>query len=378
MKKITILALHLGYGGIEKTIVSVANMLSSNYEVEIISTYQIYEKPSFELNDKVHVTYLLPNEKPNKKEFMEALKTHKVRIALKEGRKAIRLLVLKKRRMIQAIKNCKSDVIISTREIHNLWLGKYGNKSSLKIGWEHNYHDNNQKRIKKIVRSIQKLDKFVLVSEELKDFYEKLAPSTCQCVYIPNSLSNWPKESSTLTNKKMISVGRLEPEKGFSDLIDVFYLFQKEEPDWTLDIIGDGFQRENIEKQIHDYHLEDKIVLHGMQNAEYVAKYLKDASIYVLPSFSESFGIVILEAYSYALPVVAFDSASGARALIQNGKTGFLISNRDKEEMKKSLLQLSHSKELRTKLGKNGKEEAKHYLEPNIKTKWIHLIEEGK
>ena len=42
----------------------------------------------------------------------------------------------------EAIKNCDSDIIISTRDIHNDWLGKYGKKDSLKIGWEHNYHNN--------------------------------------------------------------------------------------------------------------------------------------------------------------------------------------------------------------------------------------------
>ena len=38
-----------------------------------------------------------------------------------------------------------SDIIISTRDIHNLWLSKYGNDNCLKIGWEHNFHNNNQK-----------------------------------------------------------------------------------------------------------------------------------------------------------------------------------------------------------------------------------------
>ena len=69
MKKITILALHLGYGGIENAIATLANLLSKDYEVEIISTYKLYSEPVFKINDNVKITYLMENIKPNKKEL---------------------------------------------------------------------------------------------------------------------------------------------------------------------------------------------------------------------------------------------------------------------------------------------------------------------
>lgn len=378
MKKVTILALHLGIGGIEKALISVANMLSSDYEVEIISTYQVLPSPAFLLNANVKVKYLIPGGKPNKKEFLDAIQKHKFIRASKEGIKAMHLLFLKKIRMIEAIKICDSDIIISTRYIYNLWLGKYGIMNCLKIGWEHNYHNNDQKFINKIVSSVQKLDKFVLVSEELRDFYSKRVPSSCQCVYIPNTLSYWPKKMSTLDNKKMISVGRLEKEKGFSDLIDIFKLFYEKDQSWMLDIIGGGFEQDNLQEKIKMYHLESNITIHGERDESYVRKHLQEASIYVLPSFTESFGIVILEAYSYGLPVVAFDTASGARTLVKNNQTGFLIADRNKVAMRDSMLQLANMKELRTKMGINGREYAKNYLEKKVKQKWITLIEEGR
>ena len=55
--------------------------------------------------------------------------------------------------MIEAIKNCDSDVIISTRDIHNNWLSKYGRDKTLKIGWEHNHHHNNKRYINKAVKA---------------------------------------------------------------------------------------------------------------------------------------------------------------------------------------------------------------------------------
>ena len=66
MKKITILALHLGYGGVEKSIASVSNILVEKYDVEIISVYKLYDEPVFEIDKRVKITYLLAtNLSPN-------------------------------------------------------------------------------------------------------------------------------------------------------------------------------------------------------------------------------------------------------------------------------------------------------------------------
>ena len=121
---------------------------------------------------------------------------------------------MKKTYMINYIKNCDSDIIISTRDIHNSWLGTYGSKNCLKIGWEHNHHNNNNKYINKVVKSVKNLDYFVLVSKELNDFYQsKLINTKCKCVYIPNAIDNIPSEPSSLDEKNLISIGRLSKRK---------------------------------------------------------------------------------------------------------------------------------------------------------------------
>ena len=62
MKKITLIALHLGYGGIERCIVSLANALVKKYDVRIVSIYKLYDEPSFKINKKVKITYLLETD----------------------------------------------------------------------------------------------------------------------------------------------------------------------------------------------------------------------------------------------------------------------------------------------------------------------------
>ena len=148
MKKITILALHLGYGGIEKCISYLANSLCDQYNVEIISTYKLDDSPAFPLNEKVKVKYLLPGNITKKVEkykidirqcnfiklikdiFNDYIKQKKIKELFKDIKLSYKNVKDCKKEMINAIQNCDSDIIISTRDKHNKLLGKYG-KSKL-------------------------------------------------------------------------------------------------------------------------------------------------------------------------------------------------------------------------------------------------------
>lgn len=373
MKKITILALHLGYGGIERCISNLSNSLIDEYKIEIVSTYKLYDKPPFYFDKRIKIKYLM-NEGPNKKEIKESLRKLKIVTFIKELLKAKKILKLKKELMIDYIKKCKSDIIISTRDIHNLWLGKYGREKAIKIGWEHNHHQNNKKFINNLVESTKNLDYFVLVSKELKEFYEsKVTP---KCIYIPNSIMTIPDKLSKLDTNNIVSIGRLSPEKGYLDLIDVFKLVSENNPSAKLNIIGDGVEKDNIIKKINDYNLEDKVILHGYQNAEYIHKILLNSSIYVMTSLTEAFGLVIIEASSYGIPCVAFDSASGVKELIKDNWDGYLVENRDKVKMAKRIINLLNDKNRRLIMGDNAYKKSNNYLASTIKEDWIKLFEE--
>ena len=172
MKKISILALHLGYGGIEKALTMLANALAVTYEVEIASIYQLEEEPAFSLDKRVKVVYLNPGVKPNRDEFASAVHRKNPISILKEGLRACKVLRLRKTSMVKYIKQCDADIVIATRDILDRWLGKYGNSQMFKIGWEHNHHHGNMKYANKIVNANQKLDTLVLVSLYLTELYK--------------------------------------------------------------------------------------------------------------------------------------------------------------------------------------------------------------
>ena len=98
-----------------------------------------------------------------------------------------------------------------------------------------------------------------VTKEELYDYYKDMVNP--KCVLIPNPVIIDSKITSKLNNKNIISVGRLSPEKGFEDLIDVMKIISKKDKDITLTICGDGYLRSKVEEKIKDLKLEKKVKL---------------------------------------------------------------------------------------------------------------------
>ena len=350
-KKIAILSLHLGYGGVEKAIVSLANSLAKTqkYDIEIVSIYKLYEKPAFDINEEVKVTYLLPSRlNPNRKEWKEALHNLKLIQLGKESLKSLNILYKRRKNMVNYIKNTKADVIISTRVFLNELLSEYGRDDTLKIGWEHNHYHDDMKYATDVIRSAKNLDYFVLVSNGLQKFYHKKMRSyKCKCVYIPNAIESIPKTKSPLTSEHLISVGRLSKEKGYLDLLKIYLDLKNKKCRWHLDIVGDGSERKKLEDFIKNNNLENDVTLHGFKNSKEIEKLMQKSSIYVMTSYTESFGIVLLEAMSNGLPCIAFDSAEGAKEVITSGRDGYLIKHRNFKAMEKKILDLTKDIETR-------------------------------
>lgn len=378
MKNISILSLHLGYGGIEKSIVNLANILCCKYNVEIAVCYNLYGKSVFDLDKRVKVKYLNKDLKPNQQAFKQALKDKKYIKFIKEGIYGLKGLNMRRKSMVNYIKSCRSDVIISTRDIFNFWLSDYGREGVLKIGWEHNHFHENYKYATSIVNSAKRLDYLVLVSSELQKFYaKKLINSNCTCLYIPNSIDKIPKKSALLKNKNLISVGRLSSEKGYLDLLKIYKRLVKDYPDWKLNIVGDGNERDVLESYIRKNKLEENVVLHGFRGKDYIDDLLHNSSIYVMTSYTESFGIVLIEAMSHGVPCIAFDSAEGAREIINSGENGYLIKNRNFYAMIMKIEALIEKEEERIRIGKLARKSVKKYTSDIVKNEWITLIEKS-
>ena len=158
-------------------------------------------------------------------------------------------------------------------------------------------------------------------------------------------------------------------------MLKIYNQLEKKYPDWTLDIIGDGNQREVLEKYINNHQLNNKVILHGFQNKDYIDEKLHESSIYLMTSYTESFGIVLIEAMSHGIPCIAFSSAEGAREIIKSGKNGYLIKNRNFNAIIKKISDLIENEEERKRIGISARQSVKKYTGNIVKKEWIQLLE---
>lgn len=373
--KITIFALHLGTGGVEKYIASLCKMLEDNYEIEIISTYKKTEIPAFKISDKVKITYLI-NDYPHVFEFRRALYDGKIIQIIKWAVHLVRILFLKYYKNFVSICFVKSKYIITTRVFHNKLVSDNKNRDCIAIATEHNYHNNNVKYVNKVVNSVENMNYFVLVSPSLKEYYQdKLKSTKCECVFIPNVIDDVPKYvEHKKIHHKLVAVGRLAPEKGFSDLIDIVDIVKKDIKNIKLDIYGDGELRDELEEKIKRLGLEKNVKLCGFMDYDKLLKEMYNYDLYVMSSFTESFGLVLIEAMSRSLPCMAFSDADGAKYLLSND-VGILIDDRDKETYAKEIIRMLKDVKIVNKYAKKGYEKSKEYLLDNVKDDWVALLE---
>lgn len=369
--KITILALHLGTGGVEKYLSSLCKMLENNYEVEIISTYKLNEKPAFDFSNKIKITYLI-NEGPYREELKKSIKKLNVINIFKYLFKNIKILLLKYIRNIESIKKIDSKYVITTRVFHNKFVNKYlKDNKYVKIATEHNYPTDKYK--KNLINSINNYNYLVVVSKELENIYSKENLNKCKCIYIPNVIDSIPSVKSNKEENSIISIGRLSKEKGYSDLIDVINILKNRNESIKLYLIGDGAEKDSLQNKINELNLNKNIKLLGFLDFKKCSEYLSKSKVYVMSSYTESFGLVLIEAMSHKLPCIAFDSASGARELLSNDN-GILIKNRDLKEMSNKIYELLTNTEEYKKYSTKGYEFSKRFLLDNVKKEWINLI----
>ena len=180
-------------------------------------------------------------------------------------------------------------------------------------------------------RQLQKLDETVLLYlQDSEMYYHAYGFSP---FVIPNPLTIKPGQPANAKNKRFLTVGRLTPKhKGFDLLIKAFDKFAQTNQDWYLDIVGDGPEKDVLNKMIENRYLSRRVKIHPY--TENIQMYYSQASVYVSSSRWKDFGLVLVQAMAHGLPVISSDLPSSKEIL---GDFGMYFKNGDVDELAKRM-----------------------------------------
>jgi glycosyltransferase involved in cell wall biosynthesis len=217
----------------------------------------------------------------------------------------------------------------------------------------------------------KKFDYFIALSNEsLQEWDNKNG------VIIPNPIKSNNNDISKLANKKVIAVARHSFEKGLDRLLLIWQIVIQKYPNWQLDIYGKEDIEIGLKNLSTELNLNKNINFHEpLKNIE--QKYI-EASIYVMTSRSEGFPMVLLEAMSFGLPIIAYNCPIGPKSIIENNINGFLIEDGNEKLFAEKIIEIIENDNLRIEIGKNAKLNSEKFNFDLIMNLWKDFFDELK
>lgn len=172
--------------------------------------------------------------------------------------------------------------------------------------------------------------------------------------------------------KRMVSLGRLEPQKGADRLIDAFALVAHAVADWDLVIFGEGEQRADLEARIERHGLIDRITLPGVTSQPELE--LRVADLYVHPARYEGYPNAVIEALSAGLCVVATDCPGATRQILQGGEFGILVPNTDAQELATGIVEAVSDADRRHTFAAKAQLAVECLSAPAIAERWLSEV----
>jgi glycosyltransferase involved in cell wall biosynthesis len=365
---VRILLLHAyGLGGTVRTSFNLADGLGG--DVELISLMRRRERPFFPFPRGAAVRVVDDQRRRGPLDRVPSVLIHPDDYAYPYAslRTDLRLL-----RMLRGI---RGGVLVTTRPAFNLLAARLARPGVVTVGQEHmNFHSHRPRLAADLARHYGGLDALsVLTAADERDYRAALSDAT-RIVRIPNAVPRMGGGIAALEAKVAVAAGRLETQKGFDLLIQAWERVARAHPDWQLRIYGSGPRRDDLRRMILERGLYDRVLLMG--RTKRLGEAMAGASLFVLSSRFEGFGMVIVEAMSKGLPVVSFDCPRGPGEIIRHGRDGILVPAEAIEGLADGMLELIEDVPKRRRYGAAAVENARSYAVDSIAARWEELLRE--
>jgi len=214
---------------------------------------------------------------------------------------------------------------------------------------------------------LRRADSIVCTSQVYADASETLAPFRNKITVVPIGVPDAKHDGDSTQlppllkaqiggRKVVLAVGRLVPYKGFNVLIKAA---QQLTDDSVVVIVGSGPLQQELQQAVEQGGVKDRVVLAGRLSDAALHALFEQATLYCLPSTyrAEAFGVVIIEAMAYGLPIVASDiPGSGVPWVNQHGVSGLNVPVGDPQSLVEACNQILTSDHLRGRLGRGARQ----------------------
>lgn len=349
MKKITFVTGSMGRGGAERVISLLTKRYADlGYDVSILML--LHSNVGYELDARIRVI---------------DLSNDKIRAILDMPR-----LILAVRKFV---KKEKPDAIVTFMAQNCLITGLACRGRKTRIIMSERIDPSAVKRGKfyeKVLFGIYaNADVTVLQTERARNYFPEEVQQNS--VIIPNPI-DVKCIAAEEKRKRIVTAGRLTPQKNQKMLIEAFAAIHKSHPEYILDIYGDGPLQKELQAQIDALRISKYATLKG--NASNIHEEISDAEIFVLSSDFEGLSNALLEAMMMGLPCVA-TNCSGSDEVIRSEENGLLIPVGDEKALEGALEKLIAEPAFALKLGKAAREDSERFAVDCVIEQWREAIE---
>ena len=336
-----------GYGGVERVLSVIAQAMAQSYDVTILSTdlradtaMYGYDRSSIRFE---YISY--PDTKGLTRLCCKAYSYIYKKVLPKysitsEGYSRSFFLSAYKKALIETINAGNYDVVIGVHAYLSLHLASVRQHLNARkvIAWIHNSYEALFTKDRPYLpglkhffaHQMKKLDCIVVLSKiDVEKFKKELG---LHCVNIYNPLTLEPQGLASIENKRFIGVGRFSHKhKGFDILLKAFAKYcNKYNDGWTLELVGEGPEQQMYEDIIRESNIEDRVIISPFTNN--IQRHYAGASVYVLSSRWEGFGLVLIEAMSHGLPIIS-SCLPVTKELLGHTGTSILFRNEDVDDL---------------------------------------------
>ncbi len=380
-----------GPGGTARSVVTQANALvaltergEGSHEVSVVSVHRSADRPHYELDPAVAVTYVVDDRgghpQPVRSTLSTSLSASVVdnlvtlpsRLVLPQWDRYFHRLhdvVLR-----DALADLDVDVLVTTTPELVAMAAQLAPPGIALVHQEHRSTSQRVADLPALLTFAPQLDVLVSLSEYSQLWLQReLGEVAPPMAVMPNALPAGFHPRSRLDRPLILAAGRIEAEKRYAHLVMAFAEVAHLLPGWRVRILGAGLRRGELFALARKYGLGDRVELPG--NVTDMPSEWAKGSMTVLSSKGEGFPLVLQESMAAGVPPISYDCASGPREIITTEHDGLLVQDGSIAGLAAAILRLARDEDLRRRLGDNAVETARQWDTLGIARQWVSIYE---